>query len=66
MPIRRPNTPPSIMAARIAVAIRSFCSSFIGFFSFVRGKDKYFSPNLQENFEISFVLSIFAVWITTK
>ena len=66
MPIRRPNTPPIIMEARIADATRSFCSSFIRFFHLSEGKDKYFSPNLQENFEISFVLSIFALWITTK
>jgi len=33
----------------------------MAFFHLSEGKGKYFSPNLQENFEISFVLSIFAV-----
>lgn len=59
MPIRRPNTPPSNKAARIAVAIRSFCSSSIGFFHLSEAKISIFLQICKKILRfLSFCLSL--------
>ena len=59
MPIRRPNTPPSNMAEKIAVAIRSFCSSFIRFFICPRAKVSIFLQICKKILRfLSFCLSL--------
>lgn len=59
MPASRPKAAPSIKAARIAVAIRSFCSSFIGFFICPRAKVSIFLQFCKKILRfLSFCLSL--------